>query len=342
MSFSVAHRAQKIYSTVLEIFDYKKSSDVVTPYDAVKQQVEGVSSNAIVCIPGAGIGTYVVALIEQGIKPENIYTVELDESYYKLGSAMLERLGVNYVHTDFLDWNPSMQFDVIVGNPPYQNPNKGKKTANGRSSNGSPLWVKFIRKSTELLKEGGTLSLLIPSAVTTPNSRGMSAAKGMTLVDVKFNMNSYFGVGTDISRVTWVKSKVDAPLTVNGVDYPRHLPIANVADESEFNRLVNIWSGSSKWEYMDNRGHDKRQHKDDILVIRRMYSGSTFKYNEGLDMSKFDKESLVGLRCSSPEEMSLWVNFLNSDASKFIRRVTNYAGNISAAFLQPIDPTVLN
>ena len=235
-----------------------------------------------------------------------------------------------------------MQFDVVIGNPPYQNPNKGKKTANGRSSNGSPLWVKFIKKSSELLKNGGTLSILVPSAVTTPKSRGMSAAKGLTLSSVEFNMGVYFKVGTDISYVTWVKGEEGLPLMVNGLTYPRSLPIANVADQSEFNRLLGIWSGEANWEYMDNRGHHQRCNKENTLVIRRMYSGGTFKYNVGLDMTKFDKESLVGIECSSEAEMKQWVTFLESDASKFIRRVTNYAGNISAAFLRPVNPDILN
>ena len=42
----------------------------------------------------------------------------------------------NVIHADFLSWNPNMNFDVVIGNPPYGN-------------NGS-LAVKFINKAAEL------------------------------------------------------------------------------------------------------------------------------------------------------------------------------------------------
>lgn len=148
MSLSVAQRAQKIYNTVLDIFDYKKSSDVVTPYNLVKQQVACVSSDATVCVPGAGIGTYVVALIEQGVKPENIYAVEMDQTYYELGSAILERFGVNYVFSDFLEWDPGMRFDAIVGNPPYTANSVATNQTTGGCSKG--LDNLFFEKCMEL------------------------------------------------------------------------------------------------------------------------------------------------------------------------------------------------
>ncbi len=342
MTYTVAERAAKIYNTVVDIFDYNATSDVVTPLDLVKRQFATVEARGTVCIPGAGIGTYVLAAIEAGFDPANIYAVEFNKAYFCLGSGIYTRLGVNYIYADYLNWDPKMKFDVIIGNPPYQNPNKGKKAANGRSANGSPLWSKFIKKSASLLKQDGILSLLIPSAVTTPKSRGMSAAKGLSLLSVDFGMEEFFKVGTQISHVCWKNGESTALVKVNGLDYPTSLPIANVASRSELLTLERIWSGKANWQYMDNRGHIDRPNKENILVIRRMYSGGTFKYNMGLDMTRFDKESVVGLECQSPEEVTKWLAFLDSPNATFLRRVTNYAGNISAAYLQPVNPEVLN
>jgi predicted RNA methylase len=136
MGYTTIERAARIYSTVAEIFNYDKNSDVVTPLEVVRKQVCDVRSTDKVCIPGAGIGTYVFALIERGVAPENIVAVELDSRYYELGSSMFERLGVKYIHADFLSWEPEMRFDVIVGNPPYTDTTTVQSQVTGGCSKG--------------------------------------------------------------------------------------------------------------------------------------------------------------------------------------------------------------
>lgn len=247
-----------------------------------------------------------------------------------------ERNGIRTAYADFLEWDPEMQFDVIVGNPPYQNPDKVKKAANGRSANGTPLWVKFIEKSASLLEPSGYLSLVVPAAVATPGSRGMRKAADLSLVSMEFGLESHFNVKTNIALVTWTKGLISGSLKVNGLNYPQTLPIANVQNQSELNRLQKIWSGRSEWKYMDNRSHGKRANRDGILVVRRMYSGSSFAWNYGLDMDRFDRESVIGLEGVSEVDAQKWGAFFDSDDGIFLRRVTNYAGNISAEFLKPV------
>jgi len=46
----------------------------------------------------------VLAAIEAGFEPANIYAVELNKGYYQLGAAIFDRFGINYVHADFLTW----------------------------------------------------------------------------------------------------------------------------------------------------------------------------------------------------------------------------------------------
>jgi hypothetical protein len=248
---------------------------------------------------------------------------------------------INSVCSDLEEFNPDRKFTVIVGNPPYANPDKAKKTGNSRSANGVPLWVKFIKKSAELLSEGGFLVLLVPSAVATPGSRGMSATKGLALRSVTFNMEKYFNVSTDISLVVWEKTTEERELKVNGLDYPRDLPIANVQGEEELDLLKKIWSGSSSWKYMDNRGHSKRENLNSILFIRRMYSGEEFGCQHGLDLSRFDRESVVGMEGVTPPEADEWVRFFSSENGRFLRKVTNYSGNVSAHFLKLVNPSVV-
>lgn len=68
----------------------------------------------------------------------------------------LTRRGLKNVrHKDFLNEVIEMEFDVVLGNPPYQLKVGDRKT--------EPLWNKFFHKSLSLLKESGYLSLIHPS-----------------------------------------------------------------------------------------------------------------------------------------------------------------------------------
>jgi hypothetical protein len=62
---------------------------------------------------------------------------------------------INIIEGDYLELKTKMQFDIIIGNSPYQEKVGPKKT--------EPLWNKFFHKSIKLLKDGGYLSLIHPS-----------------------------------------------------------------------------------------------------------------------------------------------------------------------------------
>jgi hypothetical protein len=194
-TYTVKERAGTIYKTVVDIFDWDRSSDCVTPFELALKQLKGLDPSGTLCVPGAGIGTYVLAAICQGFSPENITAIELDEKYYELGSAMFSRFGVKYILADFLTWDPQMQFDVVVGNPPYQGGDFGKKVYKS-------LWPLFWAKSMDLAKDNGYVSLITPLTWCSPTNDlpKKDAINGHTrLWDV---FNSY----TSVADVTTIKS----------------------------------------------------------------------------------------------------------------------------------------
>jgi predicted RNA methylase len=158
MTFTTIQRAKAIYSTTIEVFDWHKSSECVTPYELALKQFEGCDVAGTVCIPGAGVGTYVLAAIEAGFEPANIYAVELDRGYYQLGAAIFDRFGINYVYADYLTWGSQMKFDAIVGNPPYSDMKKHNGAGGGGSSRN--LDNLFLEKSME---KGSYVSLIMRS-----------------------------------------------------------------------------------------------------------------------------------------------------------------------------------
>jgi phospholipid N-methyltransferase len=179
-TYNTTERAQKIYETVANIFSWVKTSDCVTPSAVVLKQLENVDVTGTICIPGAGIGTYVLAAMQKGFSPENIYAVELDQRYYELGSSMFERFGVNYVLADFLTWNPQMQFDVVIGNPPFQN------------GGNSAFYTLFFKKVSTLLTEGGFFSLVSPSKAAAKFTKGYKELEKLGWNEVEYGVDAWF------------------------------------------------------------------------------------------------------------------------------------------------------
>ena len=133
------------------------------------------------------------------------------------------RLGfIRTTHENFLSPQFDMQFDVIVGNPPYQCSEQGHSTYKS-------LWPIFWAKSFELLAEGGVVSLITPATWCSPTSDlpKKHAVKGHTrlwdvfssyssVADVD-SIDSFFpGVGSSFSMVRVDTSGSDGLSFTNG------------------------------------------------------------------------------------------------------------------------------
>ena len=71
---------------------------------------------------------------------------------YKVFTNDLKTKGFeNVTKADFLEWNTDMQFDVVIGNPPFKHPN-GKNA----------IYQHFYNKSYNLVKDGGYVALITP------------------------------------------------------------------------------------------------------------------------------------------------------------------------------------
>ena len=61
----------------------------------------------------------------------------------------------------FFELDNTMKFDVVVGNPPYQNTHE--KDAESKRKVGNKLWYQFIFKATELVKPNGYVTMVSPN-----------------------------------------------------------------------------------------------------------------------------------------------------------------------------------
>jgi hypothetical protein len=71
-----------------------------------------------------------------------------------------------FVNQDFLGWKSDISFDLIIGNPPFVQRDKGHVANKNIVSGRSNLYVEFIYKClTQHLAPGGTLAFVIPASI---------------------------------------------------------------------------------------------------------------------------------------------------------------------------------
>jgi hypothetical protein len=121
----------------------------------------------------------VTRLLSAGHSDDNIrsriYGCEITNFRVKYATQLGKVISDNLIKADFLshDWG-TMKFDVILGNPPYQD-----KSGNENSSNSADLYARFVEQSIQLTKS--YVAMVIPSA--------WSGARDSRLKDLLFEQH---------------------------------------------------------------------------------------------------------------------------------------------------------
>ena len=145
------------YLQVFERVGKNDTQNVFTPPRLIRRMLNRIdfTSNCKVLV-WYNVEFLIYLVKEVGLSPKNIYIYTNTED-----KLILEKQGYNVVYHESIDFDKiknelkGMEFDVVIGNPPYHIKVGPKKT--------EPIWNKFVFKSIELCREGGFLSLIHPS-----------------------------------------------------------------------------------------------------------------------------------------------------------------------------------
>lgn len=130
----------------------------------------------LLLIIGDPKGTHVMTALDKGYKPENIWVWENDSRHIYTIMMICDKINVT---TDLQELvRKSMDFDVVIANPPYQGDIK---------SSGNTIWDKFVATSLELLKDGGSMHFINPPRWRQPEDKLSYIYKDYQLVSLKIN-----------------------------------------------------------------------------------------------------------------------------------------------------------
>jgi hypothetical protein len=145
------------YQSLFNSLSKNDTQNVFTPSSLVRIILKRIKFNSESKIfVWYNIEFLVYLVKELGLSSKNIYIYTNSQD-----KLILQKQGYNICFQKNIDFNKldeqlvNMQFDVVLGNPPYQIKVGDKKT--------EPIWNKFFHKSLSLLKEGGYMSLIHPS-----------------------------------------------------------------------------------------------------------------------------------------------------------------------------------
>ena len=182
--------------------------EVFTPIELVCKILDKIpdevwrNPNATFLDPCMGKGTFLLEIVRRLVyiygyteddAKSRVYGYDIRVKYI---NHLTRRGFKNVRHKDFLNEIIEMEFDVVLGNPPYQ--------IKVGETNTEPIWDKFVLKCFELVKEEGFVSLIHPSGWRSPKGRFKKIQDLLRSKKIiSLNLNDFnagqktFGVGTN-------------------------------------------------------------------------------------------------------------------------------------------------
>ena len=358
--------------------DDPSKGEVFTPIELVREMLDKIPSSvwenpeSKFLDPCMGKGTFLVEIINRlvyiyGYSKEDaisrVYGYDVCVKYINY----LKRGGLrNVFHKDFLNEEFNMKFDVVIGNPPYQeNSDAGKSKGGGKNvMRGYSL---FVKKSMEILKNNGNLFYIIPQGWQVSNHalwKLVTSDYSLTYLD---NNNqrllSFFGeVSSTFCIVTVKNEKYSGETNVEGYGVINLNNVPTLSDSSDielFETTVDVFMvesikklkfiGDCTFHYQKQSTKDNvnvEQNHEYVYPIKHTSSKTFFSkvqhpmqnvmkviISDSGYLSPFFDNGEYGVTQHSPfmlvdsvEEGMKVVDFLNSDKIQKVLKSTKKSG----------------
>jgi hypothetical protein len=207
--------------------------------------------------PAAGIGSFQMVVYERlfnsleswqhdPLKRHNhiiqnmLFMYELNPQNVKRAKAFFGE-AARIVKGDFLKLADSRKYDVVIGNPPFND----SQEASGKKGGGDSLWPSFVLKSIELLNPKGYLAFVHPSSWRKPESVN-SKTNGMFKAMAVDNQIEYLEIHSksDGVKTFGVQTRYDWYILQNTPCF-KH---TNVQDETGKINSIDL----RKWDFLPN------------------------------------------------------------------------------------------
>lgn len=271
-----------------DISHFVNSNDICTPMECVKEMVDSVPTNfwnndkkILDCCCGNG---NFHGYIQTKTNIDNLYFNEINEERIK---NLKNYFGdnINLTTNDFLEYDETIKYDMIVANPPYAKFTDGK-----RASKNHNMSRAFIEKALNVVKDDGYLLFIVPN-------NWMSYSDRNVLPKI---LSQYQFIHLDIHGAKKYFPKVGSSFT--------WFLLQKKPNTESFNVYNNYYMKDVQYTSIDSNTNFLPLYMSDLTksIIKKTTTYQE-KYNiqTSSDLHKYTKRDLISIECDETHKYKL-------------------------------------